>query len=377
MNKLACLIIQCRAAVAWSPNQPLTIEEVEVQPPKAHEVRIKIVSSGICRTDDHVIQGNMKNIDFPVILGHEGAGIVESVGEHVTDLKPGDKVIPLCMPQCGKCSSCINPNTNCCLKTHISVAQNVMPDKTTRFSCKGKVVYHFLWTSTFSEYTVVPIDAVAKIDDRAPLDKACLFGCGFPTGYGAAVNTAKVTPSSTCAIFGLGAIGLSAIIGCKLSGALRIIAIDINSSKFEKAMAFGATECINPKDYSKPIEEVIMEMTGLGVHYSFECIGKTDVMRAALECTHMGYGTSVIIGDAPPDAHITFDPYLLFTGRTWKGSIFGGWKSKDHIPRLVSDYLSHKFNLDGLVSHTLPFHRINEGFHLLQSGQSIRTILMF
>ncbi|XP_056422801.1 alcohol dehydrogenase 1-like isoform X4 [Hyla sarda] len=273
------------------------------------------------------------------------------------------------MPQCGKCSSCINPNTNCCLKTHISVAQNVMPDKTTRFSCKGKVVYHFLWTSTFSEYTVVPIDAVAKIDDRAPLDKACLFGCGFPTGYGAAVNTAKVTPSSTCAIFGLGAIGLSAIIGCKLSGALRIIAIDINSSKFEKAMAFGATECINPKDYSKPIEEVIMEMTGLGVHYSFECIGKTDVMRAALECTHMGYGTSVIIGDAPPDAHITFDPYLLFTGRTWKGSIFGGWKSKDHIPRLVSDYLSHKFNLDGLVSHTLPFHRINEGFHLLQSGQ--------
>ncbi|CAN2388951.1 alcohol dehydrogenase [Pristimantis euphronides] len=369
-------VIKCRAAVAWSVNQPLSIEEVEVQPPKAHEVRIKIVSSGICRTDDHALQGEMNNISFPVILGHEGAGVVESVGELVTELKPGDKVIPLCIPQCGRCSSCLNPNTNCCLKTHMSESQNVMPDKTTRFSCKGKTLYHFLWTSTFSEYTVVPVDAVAKIDDRAPLDKACLFGCGFPTGYGAAVNTAKVEPGSSCAIFGLGAIGLSTIIGCKLSGATRIIAIDINSNKFEKAMAFGATECINPKDYNKPIQEVIIEMTGHGVHYSFECIGSTDVMKAALECTHMGYGTSVIIGGAPPNTHITFDPYLLFTGRTWKGSIFGGWKSKDGVPRLVADYLSNKFNLDGLVSHTLPLDHINEGFHLLQSGQSIRTVLM-
>ncbi|XP_069834466.1 alcohol dehydrogenase 1-like isoform X2 [Dendropsophus ebraccatus] len=282
-------VIKCRAAVAWSAGQPLTIEEVEVQPPKAHEVRIKIIYSGICRTDDHALHGSFHNIDFPVILGHEGAGIVESVGELVTEFKPGDKVIPLCIPQCGECSSCLSPNTNCCLKTHISETQNVMPDKTTRFSCKGKVVYHFLWTSTFSEYTVVPSIALAKIDDRAPLDKACLFGCGFPTGYGAAVNTAK---------------------------------------------------------------------------------------RAALECTHMGYGTSVIIGGAPPNTHITFDPYLLFTGRTWKGSIFGGWKSKDCVPRLVADYLSNKFNPDGLVSHTLPFDHINEGFHLLQSGQSIRTILM-
>ncbi|XP_075716748.1 alcohol dehydrogenase 1-like isoform X2 [Rhinoderma darwinii] len=357
-------VIKCRAAVAWSVHQPLIVEEVE------------IVSSGICRTDDHALQGDMKNINFPVILGHEGAGIVESVGEQVTELKAGDKVIPLCIPQCGKCSSCLSPNTNCCLKTHISEAQNVMSDKTTRFSCKGNVVYHFLWTSTFSEYTVVPTDAIAKIDARAPLDKACLFGCGFPTGYGAAINTAKVEPGSTCAIFGLGAVGLSTIIGCKLSGASRIIAIDINSSKFEKALVFGATECINPKDYNKPIQEVIIDMTGHGVHYSFECIGSTDAMRAALECTHMGYGTSVIVGGAPPNAHITFDPYLLFTGRTWKGSIFGGWKSKDFVPRLVADYLSNKFNLDGLVSHTLPFDDINEGFHLLQSGQSIRTILM-
>ncbi|XP_075057407.1 alcohol dehydrogenase class-3-like isoform X2 [Mixophyes fleayi] len=336
-----------------------------------------MVNTGICRTDDHAMHGDFPNVNYPVILGHEGAGIIESVGEEVTELKPGDKVIPLCVPQCGRCSSCLNPHTNCCRKTHLIESQNVMPDKTSRFSCKGKVVYHFLWTSTFSEYTVVPTDAVAKIDDKAPLEKACLFGCGFPTGYGAAMNTAKVETGSTCAIFGLGAIGLSTIIGCKVSGATRIIAIDINSGKFEKAMLFGATECINPKDYTKPIEEVIIEMTGHGVHYAFECIGSTDVMKAALECTHQGYGTSVIIGSAPPKEHITFDPYLLLTGRTWKGSIFGGWKSKECVPRLVADYMANKFNLDGLVSHTLQFDHINKGFELLQSGESIRTILTF
>ncbi|XP_068126929.1 alcohol dehydrogenase 1-like isoform X2 [Hyperolius riggenbachi] len=336
-----------------------------------------MVATGICRTDDHAMHGDMGNIDFPVILGHEGAGVIESIGEGVTDLKPGDKVVPLCIPQCGQCDSCINPHTNCCLKTHISESQNVMPDKTPRFSCKGKQVYHFLWTSTFSEYTVVPVDAVAKVDDNVPMDKACLFGCGFPTGYGAAVNIAKVEPGTTCAVFGLGAIGLSAIIGCKMSGAARIIAIDTNSSKFEKAKMFGATDCINPDDSSKAIQEVIKEMTEHGVHYSFECIGNTDVMRAALECTQLGYGISVIIGGAPLNAHITFDPYLLFTGRTWRGCIFGGWKSKESVPRLIKDYMANKFNIDGLVSHTLPFDNINEGFELLHAGKSIRTILMF
>ncbi|XP_053559443.1 alcohol dehydrogenase 1 isoform X1 [Bombina bombina] len=370
-------IIKCKAAVAWEVGKPLMIEEVEVEPPKAHEVRIKMVATGICRTDDHVMKGALGDINFPVILGHEGAGIIESIGEGILDLKPGDKVIPLCIPQCGKCSSCLNPNTNCCLKTHLSESQNVMPDKTTRFSCKGKSVYHFLWTSTFSEYTVVPVDAVAKINDNAPMDKACLFGCGFPTGYGAAINTAKVEPGSTCAVFGLGGIGLSAIIGCRSAGATRIIGIDINSSKFEKAKAFGATECINPRDYNKPIQEVIVEMTNGGVHYSFECIGTTDTMKAALESCHMGYGTSVIIGEASSTAQISFNPLLLFTGRTWKGSIFGGWKSKESVPRLVDDYMQNKFNLDELVSHTLPFNDINKGFELLRSGKSIRTILMF
>ncbi|KAM5191517.1 uncharacterized protein ACMZJ9_022920 [Mantella aurantiaca] len=363
-------VIKCKAAVAWAPNQPLAIKEIEVQPPKENEVRIKMVSTGICRTDDHAIHGDFAGLNFPVILGHEGAGIIESVGKGVTGLNPGDKVVPLCLPQCGKCSSCLNPQSNFCFKSHFYESQNVMPDKTSRFSCKGKVVYHFLWTSTFSEYIVIPADAVAKIDDEAPMERACLFGCGFPTGYGAAVNTAKVQSGTTCAVFGLGGIGLSAIIGCKVSGASKIIAIDINSSKFEKAKLFGATDCINPNDYNKPIQEVIMEMTGHGVHYSFECIGNTDVMKAALECTHSGYGTSVVVGEAPPNTKITFDPLLLLTGRTWKGSLIGGFKSMDSIPQLVSDYMSGMIDVDGLVTHTLPFTQINEGFQLLRSGKS-------
>ncbi|XP_040184344.1 alcohol dehydrogenase 1-like isoform X2 [Rana temporaria] len=337
----------------------------------------KMISTGICRTDDHAICGTFSGLDFPIILGHEGAGIIESVGKGVTGLKPGDKVIPLCLPQCGKCSSCLNPKSNYCFKSHFSESQNVMLDKTSRFSCKGNVVYHFLWTSTFSEYVVTPAQSVAKIDDGAPMDKACLFGCGFPTGYGSAVNTAKVEPGTTCAVFGLGGIGLSAIIGCKVSGASRIIAIDINSSKFEKAKLFGATDCINPNDYAKPIQEVIMEMTGDGVHYSFECIGNTNIIVAALECTHPGYGTSVVIGEAPPNTNITFDPLLLLTGRTWKGSFIGGLKTRDQIPELVSSYMAGKFDVEGLVTHTLPFSQINEGFKLLRSGKSIRTILLF
>lgn len=371
-------VITCKAAIAWEVGKPLSIEEVEVAPPKAHEVRIKLVATGICRTDDHVLRGALEGIDFPVILGHEGAGIVESVGEGVTDLKPGDKVIPLCIPQCGKCSSCLSPKTNCCLKTHLRESQNVMPDKTTRFTCRGKTVYHFLWTSTFSEYTVVPEDAVAKIDDGAPMDKACLFGCGFSTGYGAALNTAKVDPGSCCAVFGLGGIGLSTVLGCKAAGASRIIGIDINEGKFKKAREFGATECINPQCYTKPIQEVLIDMTGgEGVDYSFECVGNIDTMKAALEACHLGYGVSVIVGEAPSAAQLSFSPLLLFTGRTWKGSIFGGWKSKDSVPKLVADYMAKKFDVDGLVTHTFPFEEINQGFEVLRSGQSIRSILIF
>ncbi|XP_065489330.1 alcohol dehydrogenase 1-like isoform X1 [Caloenas nicobarica] len=278
-------VIRCRAAVAWAVGKPLSVEEVEVAPPKAGEVRIKIVAAGICRTDDHIMEGAFPNMDYPVIPGHEGAGIVESVGEGVTSVKPGDRVIPLCVPKCGECIFCLNPEANYCLKSHFVEPQNLMPDKTSRFTCKGKQIHHFLWISTFAEYTVTPECAVTKIDSAAPLDKVCLLGCGFSTGYGAAINTAKVKPGSTCAVFGLGGVGLSVVMGCKAAGASRIIAIDVNKDKFAKAKELGATDCINPQDFKKPIQEVVTEMTGHGVDYSFEVIGRVDTMyshRAAL-----------------------------------------------------------------------------------------------
>ncbi|XP_069486624.1 alcohol dehydrogenase 1-like [Ambystoma mexicanum] len=370
-------VIKCKAAVAWGPGQPFVIEEIEVAPPKAHEIRIKIEASGICRSDDHVIQGTIKRIAFPVILGHEGAGIIESVGEGVVGLKPGDKVIPLFIPQCGECTCCRNPKSNYCLKNDLYRATGMMSDGTSRFTCKGKVIHHFLSTSTFTEYTVVEEYAVAKIADNAPMEKVCLIGCGFSTGYGSAIKTAQVEPGSSCVVFGLGGVGLSVVIGCKTAGAKQIIGVDTNSAKFAKAKELGATQCINPKDYTKPIPEVLGEMFDGGVDYSFECIGHVQTMVTALESCHLGYGTCVIVGVAPAFSKIPVDPMLLFTGRTCKGSAFGGWKSKDSVPKLVSDYLAKKFNLDGLVSHELPFEKINEGFDLLRRGESIRSILLF
>ncbi|XP_051645744.1 alcohol dehydrogenase 1-like isoform X2 [Manacus candei] len=370
-------VIRCRAAVAWAVGKELSVEEVEVAPPKAGEVRIKIVATGICHTDEHVLKGCFPNVEFPVILGHEGAGIVESVGEGVTSVKPGDKVIPLCLPQCGECSFCLNPESNYCLKCHLSEPQNLLPDKTTRFTCKGKQIHHYMWVSTFAEYTVVPEYAVAKIDPAAPLDKVCLLGCGFSTGYGAAINTAKVKPGSTCAVFGLGGVGLSVVMGCKAAGASRIIAVDINKDKFAKAKQLGATDCINPRDCQKPIQEVLTEMTGQGVDYSFEAIGLKETMIAALASCNMSTGICVMIGVPDSPSGISLDPMLLLTGRTWKGSAFGGWKSRDCIPKLVSSYLEKKFNSDLLITHTLPFAKVNEGFELLRAGKSIRSVLLF
>ncbi|XP_024068615.2 alcohol dehydrogenase 1-like [Terrapene carolina triunguis] len=370
-------VIKCKAAVIWEAGKALSIEEVEVAPPKAHEVRVKIVATGICRTDDHVLKGAFPNIDYPVIAGHEGAGIIECVGPEVTCVKPGDKVIPLCVPQCGECSCCLSPKANCCLTSHLCESQNLMPDKTSRFSCKGKQIHHFLWISTFSEYTVMPDSAIARIDAAAPLDKVCLFGCAFSTGYGAAINTAKVEPGSTCAVFGLGGVGLSVVMGCKAAGASRIIGIDINKDKFGKAKELGVTECINPQDFTKPIQEVLVEMTGHGVDYSFEVTGCTDTLMAALLSCHLGYGTCVLVGEPPSGSQISFDPLLLFTGRQWKASLIGGWKLKDSLPKLVSDYMNKKCNPDALITHTLPFDKINEGFELLWAGKSIRSILLF
>ncbi|KAK2546076.1 hypothetical protein Q9966_000553 [Columba livia] len=341
-------VIRCRAAVAWAAGKPLSVEEVEVAPPKAGEVRIKIVATGICRTDDHVVKGCIANVEFPVIPGHEGAGIVESIGEGVTSVKPGDKVIPLGIPNCGECTFCLNPEANYCVKFH-----------------------------TFAEYTVTPEYAVTKIDSAAPLDKVCLLGCGFSTGYGAAINTAKVKPGSTCAVFGLGGVGLSVVMGCKAAGASRIIAIDINKDKFAKAKEMGATDCINPQDFNKPIQEVVTEMTGHGVDYSFEAIGHVNTMIAALASCNMNTGVFVMVGVAPSDAVISVDPLLLLTGRTWKGSVLGGFKARDCIPKLVSSYLEKKFNSDLLITHTLPFAKVNEGFELLRAGKSIRTVLLF
>ncbi|NXV74674.1 ADH1 dehydrogenase, partial [Atlantisia rogersi] len=362
-------VIRCRAAVAWAVGKPLSVEEVEVAPPKAGEVRVKIVATGICHTEKHVLEGSFPNVHFPVIPGHEGAGIVESIGEGVTSLKPGDKVIPLCIPQCGECTFCLNPESNFCLKSHLYEPQNLMPDKTSRFTCKGKQIHHFLWLSTFAEYTVIPECALAKIDAAAPLEKVCLFGCGFPTGYGAAINTAKVKPGSTCAVFGLGGVGLSAVMGCKAAGASRIIAVDINKDKFAKAKELGATDCICPHDFKKPIQEVLTEMTGHGVDYSFEVIGRADTMTAALASCNMSTGVCVMVGVLDSGSAISVDPILLLSGRTWKGTLLGGWKTRESIPKLVSSYMEKKFKSDLLITHTLPIAKVNEGIELLCAGK--------
>ncbi|XP_063773878.1 all-trans-retinol dehydrogenase [NAD(+)] ADH4-like [Pseudophryne corroboree] len=374
-------VIKCKAAIAWEAGKPFSVEEIEVAPPRDHEVRIKIVATGVCRTDAHAVSTHFKEGLFPVILGHEGAGIVESVGPGVTRVKPGDKVIPLYIPQCGECKFCLNPKTNICekiskIKTAIS-DQDLMADNTSRFSSKGKQLYHFMGTSTFSEYTVCAETSVAKIDDAAPLDKVCLIGCGFSTGYGAAINTAKVEAGSTCAVFGLGGVGLSAVMGCKAAGATRIIGIDINKDKFPKALELGATECINPKDYDKPIQKVIAEKTNGGVDFSIECIGILEVMKAALECTTVGWGRCAIVGVSLAEEGLPVDPFQLLMGRTLNATFFGGWKSVDNVPKLVSDYLSKKFDLDALVTYTLPFDEINKAFDLMREGKSIRTVLVF
>ncbi|KAK6494038.1 alcohol dehydrogenase class-3-like isoform X1 [Huso huso] len=361
-------VIKCKAAVAWEPGKPLSIEEVEVAPPQAHEVRIKIVATGVCHSDLYFLYEAGETKGFPAILGHEGAGIVESVGPGVTKFKPGDKVIPLFVSQCGECKFCLSPKTNVCDKNWISQVEGLMPDKTSRFTCKGKPIYHCMGTSTFSEYTVVADISVTKINDSAPLDKVCLLGCGISTGYGAALNTAKVEPGSSCAVFGLGAVGLATVMGCKAAGASRIIAVDINKDKFIKAKEFGANEFVNPNDYSKPIQEVLIELTKGGVDYSFECVGSVTVMRAALEACQRGWGTSVVVGYTNV-ADMSTRPLQLIYGRTWKGTYFGGWKSVESVPTLVNDYMAKKIKLDEFITHTLPLDRVNEAFDLMTSGK--------
>ncbi|KAF8778305.1 Alcohol dehydrogenase class-3 like protein [Argiope bruennichi] len=367
--------IQCKAAVAWEPKKPLSLETIEVAPPKAGEVRIKILATAVCHTDAYTLDGLDPEGIFPCILGHEGGGIVESVGEGVTSVKPGDNVVPLYIPQCGDCKFCKSSKTNLCSKIRATQGKGVMPDGTSRFTCKGKTVYHFMGTSTFSEYTVVAEISVVKVDPNAPLNKICLLGCGIPTGYGAALNTANVEPNSNVAIWGLGTVGLAVAMGCQEQGAARIIGVDINPEKFEVAKQFGCTEFVNPKDHQKPIQEVLIEMTDGGLDYTFECIGNVSTMRAALESCHKGWGQSVIIGVAGSGQEISTRPFQLVTGRVWKGSAFGGWKSKDSVPKLVDQYLNGKLKIDEFVTHELKFDDINEAFHLLHSGKTLRSVL--
>ncbi|XP_075057481.1 NADP-dependent alcohol dehydrogenase-like [Mixophyes fleayi] len=367
-------VIKCRAAVSWEAHKPLCIEEIEVAPPKSHEVRIKILASGVCGTDTSALS-TVFHAKFPVILGHEAVGIVESVGEGVTRVKMGDKVIPLFIPQCGFCRGCKSPNSNLCEKADLSGNSGLMDDETSRFTCKGKPIYHFMCTSTFTEYTVVSEICCVKVDDRAP-NEVCLIGCGFATGYGAAINTAKVTSGSTCAVFGLGGVGLSTIVGCKSAGATRIIGIGSHKDKYPKAIELGATECISPKDYEKPIQEVICDITNGGVDYSFECAGRIETMMSAFESTYCGSGVTVVLGVTSPTDRLSFSPFMLITGRSLKGSVFGGWTGED-VPKLVTDYMNKKINVDHLVSKTLPLDKINDAFDLLRSGKGVRSIVLF
>ncbi len=370
-------MIKSRAAIAWGPKQPLSIEEVDVMPPQAGEVRVRIIATGVCHTDAFTLSGDDPEGIFPVILGHEGGGIVESVGEGVTSVQVGDHVIPLYTPECGECKFCKSGKTNLCQKIRETQGKGLMPDGTTRFFKDGQPIFHYMGCSTFSEYTVLPEISLAKVNKEAPLEEVCLLGCGVTTGMGAVMNTAKVEEGATVAIFGIGGIGLAAIIGATMARASRIIAIDINESKFELARQLGATDCINPKNFDKPIQEVIVEMTGGGVDYSFECIGNVNVMRSALECCHKGWGESIIIGVAGAGQEISTRPFQLVTGRVWRGSAFGGVKGRSELPGIVDRYMQGEFKLNDFISFTMGLDRINEAFDLMHAGKSIRTVIHF
>ncbi|KAK4492453.1 hypothetical protein RD792_003262 [Penstemon davidsonii] len=394
-------IITCKAAVAWEPNKPLVIEDVQVAPPQAGEVRVKVLFTALCHTDAYTWSGKMlihimdQNSDivsldpeglFPCILGHEAAGIVESVGEGVTEVQPGDHVIPCYQAECRECKFCKSGKTNLCGKVRLATGVGVMlTDRQSRFSINGKPIYHFMGTSTFSQYTVVHDVSVAKIDPIAPLDKYKLIVifwfhdlCILYTlhiGLGAVWNTAKVEPGSIVAIFGLGTVGLAVAEGAKAAGASRIIGIDIDSKKYDTAKNFGVNEFINPKDHEKPIQQVIVDQTDGGVDYSFECIGNVSVMRAALECCHKGWGTSVIVGVAASGQEISTRPFQLVTGRVWKGTAFGGFKSRSQVPWLVDKYLKKEIKVDEYITHNLTLADINKAFDLMHEGGCLRVVL--
>jgi S-(hydroxymethyl)glutathione dehydrogenase/alcohol dehydrogenase len=369
--------MKSRAAVAWAAGKLLEIEEVDVAGPKEGEVLLQVSATGVCHTDAFTLSGQDPEGLFPAIMGHEGGAIVLETGPGVSSLKSGDHVIPLYIPECGKCKFCLSGRTNLCGAIRLTQGKGLMPDGTSRFSRNGKPILHYMGTSTFSEYTVLPEIAIAKINPAAPLDKVCLLGCGITTGIGAVLNTAKVRPGSTAAVFGLGGIGLSVIQGLVMAKAERIIAVDTNHLKFEMAKNLGATDFVAPQEHSRLIQEVLVEMTDGGVDYSFECIGNVQTMRAALECCHKGWGESTIIGVAGAGQEISTRPFQLVTGRVWRGTAFGGVKGRSQLPGYVEKYLRGEIKLDPMITHTLPLERINEAFDLMHQGKSIRSVIKF
>lgn len=369
--------MKTRAAVAFAPGKPLEIVELDLEAPKKGEVLIKVTHTGVCHTDAFTLSGDDPEGLFPAVLGHEGAGIVVEVGEGVTSVRPGDHVIPLYTAECRECQFCKSGKTNLCVAVRATQGKGLMPDGTTRFSYQGRPVYHYMGCSTFSEYTVVAEVSLAKINPNANHEQVCLLGCGVTTGIGAVHNTAKVQEGDSVAVFGLGGIGLAVIQGAKQAKAGRIIAIDTNPSKFDLAKEFGATDCINPKDFDKPIQQVIIEMTGWGVDHSFECIGNVNVMRAALECAHRGWGQSVIIGVAGAGQEISTRPFQLVTGRKWLGTAFGGVKGRTQLPGMVEDAMNEKIKLAPFVTHTMKLDEINKAFDLMHEGKSIRSVIHF
>ncbi len=376
--------MRTRAAVALEAGKPLEIMEVNLEGPKAGEVLIEIKATGICHTDEFTRSGDDPEGIFPAILGHEGAGVVVEVGPGVTSVKPGDHVIPLYTPECRQCASCLSGKTNLCTAIRATQGQGLMPDGTTRFSMlDGTPIRHYMGCSTFSNYTVLPEIAVAKVREDAPFDKICYIGCGVTTGIGAVINTAKVEIGAKAVVFGLGGIGLNVLQGLRLAGADMIIGVDLNNDKKEMAERFGMTHFINPREIERPVVQEIVEMTKTpfdqigGADYSFDATGNVKVMRDALECTHRGWGQSIIIGVAPAGAEISTRPFQLVTGRVWKGTAFGGARGRTDVPRIVDWYMDGKIEIDPMITHTMPLDDINKGFDLMNAGESIRSVVIY
>ncbi len=368
--------MKTRAAVAWQAGQPLTIEELDLDGPRAGEVLVEIKATGICHTDYYTLSGADPEGLFPAVLGHEGAGVVVEVGPGVTSLKPGDHVIPLYTPECRQCKFCLSRKTNLCQQIRGTQGKGLMPDGSSRFSLKGKPVLHYMGCSTFSNYIVAPEIAMAKIRSDAPFDKVCYIGCGVTTGVGAVIYTAKVEPGANVVVFGLGGIGLNVIQGARMVGADKIIGIDLNPAREAMARKFGMTHFLNPKDHAN-IVDAIVQLTDGGADYSFECIGNTTTMRQALECCHKGWGQSVIIGVADAGKEIATRPFQLVTGRVWKGSAFGGARGRTDVPKIVDWYMEGKINIDDLITHKLELADINKGFDLMKAGESIRSVVVY